>query len=217
MLNSDLSLKYLIKESSIKGNKSPLLILLHGFGSNEDDLFSFYSYLPKKYTIISLRAPFELPMQGYAWYNINFDKEMNKFNDHKQANDSIQLILKFINEISLKYNVDNKSVSLLGFSQGTIISYALALNFPLRFKSIIGFSGYIDKEMLNIKSNELYKNLNFYISHGKEDPVIPFDWSKKSAELLDKLNINYSFKEFKSGHTISAENFFDFKNWFSTV
>lgn len=217
MLNSELSLKYLIKESPIKENKSPLLILLHGFGSNEEDLFSFSSYLPNKYTIISLRAPFKLPMQGYAWYSINFDEEMNKFNNHIQAEESINLILKFINQISSKYNIDNNNVSLLGFSQGTILSYALALNYPKKFKSIIGFSGYIDNQMINLKSNELYNNLNFYLSHGTEDPVIPFDWSIKSTKLLDDLKINYCFKEFKSGHTISAENFFDFKNWFSRI
>ncbi len=214
MLKEDLSFKYLIKEPQSKKSKSPLLILLHGFGSNESDLHSFANYLPENYYIVSIRAPFKLASGGFAWYNISFDKDMNKFNDHDQAKDSINMILSFIDELSNKYLIDNDNVSLLGFSQGTILSYALCLNYPEKFKNIIGFSGYIDEAMINVKSNDIdYSKLNLYISHGKNDPVIPVDWARKSIEILEINKINYSFNEFNSGHTISPENFYDFKNW----
>ena len=103
MLNEDLSFKYLIKEPQSKKSKSPLLILLHGFGSNESDLHSFANYLPKNHYIVSIRAPFKLASGGFAWYNISFDQDMNKFNDHDQAKDSINMILSFIEELSKKY------------------------------------------------------------------------------------------------------------------
>ena len=214
MLNEDLSFKYLIKEPQSKKSKSPLLILLHGFGSNESDLHSFANYLPENHYIVSIRAPFKLSSGGFAWYNISFDQDMNKFNDHDQAKDSINMILSFIDELSKKYLIDNNNISLLGFSQGTILSYALCLNYPEKFKKIIGFSGYIDEAMINVKSNDIdYSKLNLYISHGKNDPVIPVDWARKSIEILEINKINYSFNEFNSGHTISPENFYDFKNW----
>ena len=214
MLNEDLSFKYLIKEPQYKKSKSPLLILLHGFGSNESDLHSFANYLPENYYIVSIRAPFKLSSGGFAWYNISFDQDMNKFNDHDQAKDSINMILSFIDELSKKYLIDNNNISLLGFSQGTILSYALCLNYPEKFKNIIGFSGYIDEAMINIRSNSIdYGKLNLYISHGKNDPVIPVDWARKSIEILKNNKINYSFNEFNSAHTISPENFYDFKNW----
>ena len=214
MLNEDLSFKYLIKEPQSKKSKSPLLILLHGFGSNESDLHSFANYLPENHYIVSIRAPFKLASGGFAWYNISFDNDMNKFNDHDQAKDSINMILSFIDELSNKYLIDNDNVSLLGFSQGTILSYALCLNYPEKFKNIIGFSGYIDQAMIDVKSNDIdYSKLNLYISHGKNDPVIPVDWARKSIEILEINKINYSFNEFNSGHTISPENFYDFKNW----
>ena len=214
MLNEDLSFKYLIKEPQSKKSKSPLLILLHGFGSNESDLHSFANYLPENHYIVSIRAPFKLASGGFAWYNISFDNDMNKFNDHDQAKDSINMILSFIDELSNKYLIDNDNVSLLGFSQGTILSYALCLNYPEKFKNIIGFSGYIDEAMINVKSIDIdYSKLNLYISHGKNDPVIPVDWARKSMEILENNKINYSFNEFNSGHTISPENFYDFKNW----
>ena len=214
MLNEDLSIKYLIKEPQSKTSESPLLLLLHGFGSNESDLHSFANYLPENHYIVSIRAPFNLPNGGFAWYNISFDEDMNKFNDHEQAKNSINMIINFIEELSNKYLIDKNKISLLGFSQGTILSYALCLNYPEKFKNIIGFSGYIDEAMINVKSKNIdYSRLNLYISHGKDDPVIPVDWARKSTEVLKRNKINYSFNEFNSGHTISSENFYDFKNW----
>ena len=214
MLNEDLSIKYLIKEPQSKTSESPLLLLLHGFGSNESDLHSFANYLPENHYIVSIRAPFKLPNGGFAWYNISFDEDMNKFNDHDQAKDSINMIINFIEELSNKYLIDKDKISLLGFSQGTILSYALCLNYPEKFKNIIGFSGYIDEAMVKKDSKNIdYSRLNLYISHGKDDPIIPIDWARKSTEVLKRNKINYSFNEFNSGHTISSENFYDFKNW----
>ena len=214
MLNEDLSIKYLIKEPQSKTSESPLLLLLHGFGSNESDLHSFANYLPENHYIVSIRAPFKLPNGGFAWYNISFDEDMNKFNDHDQAKDSINKIINFIDELSNKYLIDKNKISLLGFSQGTILSYALCLNYPEKFKNIIGFSGYIDEAMINVESKNIdYSRLNLYISHGKDDPVIPVDWARKSTEVLKRNKINYLYNEFNSGHTISSENFYDFKNW----
>ena len=214
MLNEDLSIKYLIKEPQSKTSESPLLLLLHGFGSNESDLHSFANYLPENHYIVSIRAPFKLPNGGFAWYNISFDEDMNKFNNHDQAKDSINMIINFIEELSNKYLIDKDKISLLGFSQGTILSYALCLNYPEKFKNIIGFSGYIDEAMINVESKNIdYSRLNLYISHGKDDPVIPVDWARKSSEILKRNKIKYSFNEFNSGHTISSENFYDFKNW----
>jgi phospholipase/carboxylesterase len=214
MLNEDFSIRYLIKEPQSKTSESPLLLLLHGFGSNESDLHSFANYLPETHYIVSIRAPFKLPNGGFAWYNISFDEDMNKFNNHDQAKDSINMIINFIEELSNKYLIDKDKISLLGFSQGTILSYALCLNYPEKFKNIIGFSGYIDEAMINIESeNTDYSKLNLYISHGKDDRVIPVDWARKSTEVLKRNKIKYSFNEFNSGHAISAENFYDFKNW----
>jgi phospholipase/carboxylesterase len=217
MLNKELSINYLIKESTTLNSKSPLLLLLHGYGSNEADLHSFANYLPEHYTVVSIRAPHALPSGGFAWYNINFDNDMNKFNDHNQAKNSIKLIMKFLDELIEKYSIESNDISLLGFSQGTILSYALGLNFPERFKKIIGFSGYIDESMVFTNTNNLdYSNLNLYISHGTQDPIIPVDWARKSIEILKKEKINHNYKEFVSGHTISPDNFYDFKSWLDT-
>ena len=68
------SLNYLERKPTIQTDlPAPLLVLLHGYGSNEADLFSFAAELPKSLHIVSLQAPHELGYNSYAWYNINFD------------------------------------------------------------------------------------------------------------------------------------------------
>ncbi|MBP8158132.1 MAG: phospholipase, partial [Flavobacterium sp.] len=80
-----LSLHHLVREPKDKKNKNPLLLLLHGYGSNEEDLFSFASELPEEYYVISARAPFDMMYGSYAWYAINLDADENKFSDIGQA------------------------------------------------------------------------------------------------------------------------------------
>ena len=66
----NLSLEYLIREPKIKKDSNPLLLLLHGYGSNEADLFSFASELPEDYYVISARAPYDLQYGSYAWLSL---------------------------------------------------------------------------------------------------------------------------------------------------
>ena len=214
---SNLPLQSVIKESS-KSKKIPLLILLHGYGSDENDLFSFAKELPKELCIISLRAPIKIIPYGYAWYNINFDENKNKWNDTKQAKKAMNTVLDFIDRAISMYKIDKTNISLLGFSQGCILGLALALNNPKKFKNIIGLSGYLSKDFLNkpLKKNG-YKHLNFYCSHGNSDQVIPVEWARKTPLFLKNLNINYKYSEFPVGHGVSPENFFELRDWLKSV
>ncbi len=128
-MNTSLSLKHIIRKSSLTEN-APLLILLHGYGSDENDLFSFAGELPEELFIISVRAPYPMQPSGNAWYAINFDAEKGKWSDNEQAILSRDLIAKFIDEAIETYPVNKNNVSLLGFSQGSILSYAVALTYP---------------------------------------------------------------------------------------
>ena len=82
----NLSLEYKIREPKIKLDKNPLLLLIHGYGSNEEDLISFATELPDEYYVVSVRAPYNLQYGSYAWYAINFDADQNKFSDNEQSN-----------------------------------------------------------------------------------------------------------------------------------
>ena len=214
MTTQQLSLHHIIRESSQINGKAPLLIMLHGYGGDENDLFSFASELPKKLFIVSAKAPYELQPNGNAWYAINFDANKGKWNDNEQAAQSRDLLAKFIDEVCETYPVDATNVTLLGFSQGTILSYAVALSYPAKIKNVVALSGYINKDILpeNLDKN-LYKNLDFYCSHGSVDQVIPVDWARQTSPFLGSLNIKHTYNEFPVGHGVAPQNFFELKDW----
>lgn len=214
-MTKNFSLEHIIRESSLKEN-APALIMLHGYGSDENDLFSFASELPKELFIISARAPYSMMPFGNAWYTINFDAEKGKWNDNEQAIKSRDLIAAFIDEVLETYPVDKHNVTLLGFSQGTILSYAVALNYPEKVKNVIALSGYISTDMLpDSLSDKDFSNLDFYCSHGSVDQVIPVEWARKNAPFLKSLHIKHHYSEFPVGHGVSPQNFYEFKDWLS--
>ena len=209
-----LSLEYLVREPKIRLDKNPLLLLIHGYGSNEEDLFSFAKELPEEYYIISARAPYNMQHGSYAWYAINFDADQNKFSDNDQARNSRDLIANFIDELIAIYPIDTENVTLIGFSQGTILSYAVALSHPEKVQRVVAMSGYINQEILeeNYLKNS-FTNLKIFSSHGTEDHVIPVEWGRKAKPLLENLGIKTTYKEYPIGHGVSPQNFYDFKNW----
>jgi phospholipase/carboxylesterase len=210
----NLSLHYLVREPKIKLSKNPLLLLLHGYGSNEEDLFSFATELPDEYYIISARAPYDMMYGSYAWYAINFDADENKFSDIDQAQASRDLIVKFIDELVVHYPIDANNVTLIGFSQGCILSYAVALSYPEKVQRVVAMSGYFNEKIAveNYTAND-FSNLRIFASHGTVDQVIPVDWARKAEPALKQLGIDISFKEYPVGHGVAPQNFFDFKNW----
>lgn len=210
-------LHYITRPSTLKGN-APLLIMLHGYGSDEDDLFSFATELPEELFIISLKAPYELQPYGNAWYAINFDADQNKWNDNVQAVQSRDLVAQFIDEACEMYPVNKDNVTLLGFSQGTILSYAVALTYPEKVKNVIALSGYINEDIINADfENKDYSRLSFYCSHGSVDQVIPVDWARKAPLYLSKHNIKHVYSEFPVGHGVAPQNFYEFRNWLGKV
>ena len=210
----ELSLEYQVREPKIELELNPLLLLLHGYGSNEADLFSFASELPDEYYVISARAPYDLQYGSYAWYSINFDANQNKFSDHDQAILSRELVVQFIEELKSKFPIDSSNITLIGFSQGSILSYSIALSYPNIIQRVGALSGYLNLD-INIADyqNNDFSGLKIFSSHGTVDQVIPVEWARKTDPILKNLGINSTYKEYPIGHGISPNNFFDLKSW----
>jgi len=210
----ELSLEYKVREPKILLDKNPLLLLLHGYGSNEDDLFSFASELPDEYYVISARAPYDLQYGSYAWYAINFDADQNKFSDHDQAVLSRDLVVKFLEELKLKFPIDSSNITLVGFSQGSILSYSIALSYPNIVQRVGALSGYLNLDITteNYQNND-FSGLKIFSSHGTVDQVIPVEWARKTDPILKSLGINSTYKEYPIGHGVSPQNFYDLKSW----
>ncbi len=213
MTTAPLSLQHIIKPSNLKEN-APVIFMFHGYGSDENDLFAFASELSERFMVISVRAPYPMQPFGNAWYAINFDMNGGKFSDDNQAIESRDKIVTFIDEAIKTYPIDANDITLLGFSQGTILSYAVALSYPDKVNRVIALSGYINEAILkkNYKDND-FSNLNIYASHGSVDQVIPVDWARKAQPLLNSLNIENKYSEFPVGHGVAPQNFKEFKAW----
>lgn len=213
-----LSLEYrwrLAEEEYKNGN--PTIIMLHGIGSNMDDLYSFSHLLPKKYNIFSAQAPIEYSIGGYAWYHIEWTgKEIRiDFEEVLRAKDKVS---HFIDELINNYNVDKDNIYLLGFSQGCILSYTLSLTEPNKVKGIAGLSGYLMQDTLNlIEDKNNLSHLDYFIAHGRLDDVIPLKKARESIEAIKDLPIKVNYKEYDMPHGINQECMNDLINWFNKV
>ena len=190
----------------------PLLILLHGYGSNELDLFSFAEELPDTLVIVSLRAPYEMGYGGYAWYDINLDSNNNKYSNLDQARTSLIKITTTIDYLKSKYTSNPNNTFLLGFSQGAILSYAISFNYPNKIQHVIALSGYLNLELMPKEITQKI-DTDYYISHGTVDQVIPVDWARKASPFLNSKGLKNEYSEYPVGHGVAPQNFFSFKKW----
>ncbi|WP_152286588.1 alpha/beta hydrolase [Flavicella marina] len=203
------SLHYVERLPKTRNATPPLLILIHGYGSNEMDLFSFAEELPEDLHIVSLRAPLELGYNSFAWYSINFDADQNKFSDLEEAKESLGSISEFIEDFTKNNAVNNEKIFVVGFSQGAILSYALSQNLE-KINHVVALSGYLNEELLNNNTNT---KTDYFASHGTVDQVIPVEWARKAPIYLKEKGIDIIFKEYPVGHGVHPQNFYDFKAW----
>ncbi|QHI35587.1 Carboxylesterase 2 [Kordia antarctica] len=212
MQTKKLSLHHIIKTPKVATEKAPLIILFHGYGSNEEDLFSFAAELPENLFIVAARAPRDLAPYGYSWYDIEYTST-DKVSDDAQAIESRDIIGNFIDEVVENYPVDGKNVTLLGFSQGTILSYAVAFTYPEKVKNVVALSGYLNEGIFEISDDKEYTHLDFYCSHGNVDQVIPIVAARQITPFMEAHNLKHVYEEFPVGHGVAPQNFYSMKAW----
>lgn len=206
------SLTYLVREPKVSVDKPPLLILLHGVGSNEKDLFSFAPHLPDKFLVISARAPIVLGPSSFAWYQVDFSSGTPVYNLAQEQN-SREVILTFMDELKHDHSFDENEVYLVGFSQGAIMSYSVALSHREKVKGIGILSGRLLEEVKQIINKDQLNTLNVFISHGIQDPVLPIAYAEDAASYLKSLGVKVNFKKYNEGHGINHEMLSDLVHW----
>lgn len=209
------ALTYLVRQPKVNTAKPPLLLLLHGVGSNEKDLFSFASHLPDKFLVISAKAPIELGASSFAWYQVDFSTGKPVYNQ-AQEKKSRETILTFIKELKQHHSFDEKEVYLVGFSQGAIMSYSVALTHPEKIKGIGILSGRLLEEIKPFIKTKQVSKLNVFISHGIQDPVLPVAYAEEASSYLKRLGVTANFKKYAEGHGINQEMLTDLVTWLNT-
>ena len=214
MKKKEFNLDYNIRPSNLGLENSKVIYLIHGYGADKNDLFSFADYLPVSLTVIAIQAPYSMPFGGgAAWYSLELGPNGEHLSDVAQAKESVKMIGDFIDSSIEGYGFDKDNTFVLGFSQGAILSYSLVLNNPSKFKYVLPLSGFIMNEIMPESFDKDYSNLDFYSAHGTMDGVISIDRGRTVSTLLKKLNIKHIYHEFPAAHSIAQKEFEEVISW----
>ncbi len=187
-----------------EGAHPPLLVLLHGYGSNEADLFGLESYLDSRYTVVSARAPLTMGRDSYAWFPLAFSEEGPVVLDPAQAEASRQAIADFIGFCHAEYGTDPSRVLLVGFSQGAILSAAVSLTRPELVRGAVLMSGRILPE--SAEKAVLPNDVKYLVVHGIHDSVLPIKHGRESLATLERLGLMPEYQEFPMAHQVSDDS-----------
>ncbi len=209
-------LVYKINEPTKKTDKpAPLLIMLHGYGSNESDLFDIAKALDPRFMTISLQAPFGTSGGGFCWYPLEFLPDQKFKYDYAKAKESRIKILSFISNACKTYKLDSNNVFVMGFSQGAIMGYDLALAAPKKIRGVLALSGRMMEESKNLKTDWTKAvKTKYFIAHGNADNVIKIAEADSAVKFLKSKKVtDVKFNNYEMVHTINGKELNDIKSW----
>ena len=208
-----LSLQYLLRPAQTTTETPALLILLHGVGSNERDLFGLAPDLDPQFTVVSARAPLALPYGGFGWYQVQFTPQGPKIDTAAALRGQAQLN-QFIDQAQAAFDVPPERTLLTGFSQGAIMSLNTMLTNPESIGGVVAMSGrLLPDAQAHYVTPERLEGFPVIAVHGTFDDVLPFDDGRAVKALLETLPVDFSYHEYPMGHHISDASFAEIQRW----
>jgi len=193
----------------------PTILTLHGRGANAFDLLGLAPYLcGGQFLIICPQAPMETPIGpeqvGYAWYG----SSKGGVPDTDGMVESHKALQLFLDDCLNQYPIDPKRLAVLGFSQGGVMAYSLALTNPQRFAGLAALSTWLPRELTpRLKISNEVRTLPTLIQHGTNDPQIEVERARDSVARLEELKVPLTFKEYEMGHEIRPHGLYDLSAW----
>ena len=192
-----------------EGEKPPLLVMLHGVGSNERDLFGLAEHLDPRFHVLSLRSPVGMGPGAYGWYPVIFTAE-GAVGDTKKAEEGRQTVIRFLEAVPSVYDIDPKRIYLLGFSQGAIMSVFTALTRPDLMAGIVPMSGRLLPEAWDNRApDDALRSLHVFAVHGLYDRVLPIADGRNLRDKLSTLPLDFTYREYPMAHEVSADSIAD--------
>jgi phospholipase/carboxylesterase len=190
-------------------------VLIHGVGSNEEDLFGLAPYLDDRFLVVSVRAPLTLGPGAFGWYEISFTAEGLR-HDAEGAKQGRDTAFKALGELVSKYDVDPARIFVMGFSQGAVLSLGIALQHPNAIAGAVIMSGHLVPEFVadTAPSSDL-GGLPIFVAHGLSDSVLPIESGRQINEYLKRQPVNLTYREYPMAHTVSENSLFDIARWLS--
>ncbi len=187
------------------------LVLLHGRGADEHDLFPLLDLLDPERRLVGAtpRGPLALPPGGRHWYALGGIPTPDPATFHATYPEAAGWLDGFLSEHGLAAD----RLVLGGFSQGAVMSYALGLGRGRpRAAAITAFSGFVPR----VEGFELDVSQPlppFTIGHGTLDPVIEVGWGREARQLLEEAGAQVLYRESPMGHSIDPGFVRDVARW----
>jgi phospholipase/carboxylesterase len=192
----NIRLKYRLAKT---GDHPKTILMVHGWGGDENSMWVFSDKLPETYTIIAPRGLYMANQGGFSWC-LDDDAEWNSIHDFKPALLSLFNLVK-----SNPFRVAKKErLHLMGFSQGAALCYAFAIQYPEWVASIAGLAGFLPEGMESRPMQKSLQGVKIFISHGSKDDVVPIQKARQAADFFKRAKAEVTFCESASGHKLDA-------------
>jgi phospholipase/carboxylesterase len=189
----------------------PLLVLLHGRDAYAETIFSVEHLLPKSFHIVSIRASYKSPREGYEWFKpYDYDHPIESFSEEHYA-ESVELATSTIASIMEEKQIDKDRLFLLGFSQGAAMCYFLGLEGKLKPKGVVPMSGFFPRPIEQWPS--LNTSAKYLVTHGTEDKVLSTSESKHGVEFLRHHGMVAEYYEYKGRHKMTLPLLKHVREW----
>lgn len=205
-INMQNNFKYIKQVPNNASKNSKVIIMLHWVRSNADNMFNLSEYFENDY-VFSLNWLYDLWSNSYAWYNMSYINWRTPVYNWAEVEIWYQYIVDFIEYVKNQYELWDREIYLLWFSQWSNMSYYLYGKSPELISWIIALSGRFLKETAALNINkELYNNKKVFIWHGTSDDVIPVSVVGDLEVYINKSSVNPVIKIYDNmPHTIIPE------------
>ncbi|MDX1952285.1 MAG: hypothetical protein SFY81_08865 [Verrucomicrobiota bacterium] len=175
-----------------------VMVVLHGLG----DSMEGYRELPLmlrlpwlNYQLVNAPDPY---YGGFSWFDIYGDRSPGIERSRIE-------VTGLINHL-VEQGYQSSDISLLGFSQGCLMTIDVGLRYPHPLACLVGISGWVhEPEKLLAELSPVARDQRLLVTHGTRDPLIPAGPVKTQHELLKKAGIQLTYKEYNKEHTIAGE------------
>lgn len=184
------------------GEPEGALVVSHGRGADEYDLEPLLDALDPERRLAGVlpRGPLSLPPGGAHWYVV---REVG-FPDPETFLPTFSRLSAWVDGVVADAGVPADRVVFAGFSQGAVMSYALALAAGRpRPAGILAFSGFVPQVEGFELDLESRADLPVSIAHGTLDPIIRVEFGREARERLEAAGLDVRYREDPIGHAIS--------------
>ena len=216
-----LSLVHVVREpapgANAAGARPPLLLLLHGVGSNERSMAALAPAFDPRFLVVSARSPLVLGPDAFAWFHVTFTAQ-GPMIDRDEAAAGWAHVATFVDEAVAAYGADPARVYVAGFSQGAIMALAALLTAPGRIAGAVAMSGRLLPEVLpHAAPPDALRGKPVLIVHGVDDEKLGIHFARSAREQLARFPIAVTYRELPMGHTVTPESLAEVSRWLSAA